>query len=233
MPAMPVVYELTLEVPLSREPETRFLTRLLKPVKTIQFARLDSRGFLFVCRVMRGDLPDFKENLKPKGGFHDIRATSITSERSGAEVLQVSGHWFRRGFLRKPARRRAMSFFAAMEKTPLYDLRNPTFDGDNLRLSVLGNRKTIRTLRAGLDRLKVPYRVTSLGHPSGSTGTGLENLTSAQINVLRLAHTMGYYSIPRRTNTADLARLLQVDKGTVGEHLRRAEKNVFDRLLER
>lgn len=42
---------------------------------------------------------------------------------------------------------------------------------------------------------------------------------------------MGYYEIPRRTSTQDLAKMLEMDKATVGEHLRRAEKNVFDKLI--
>jgi len=42
---------------------------------------------------------------------------------------------------------------------------------------------------------------------------------------------MGYYDVPKKARVEDIARLLGMDKGTVGEHLRRAEKHVFDHLL--
>jgi len=56
-------------------------------------------------------------------------------------------------------------------------------------------------------------------------------MTLQQMRVLRLAHTLGYYEIPRKIGTAGLASILGMDKGTVGEHLRRAEKHAFDDLL--
>jgi predicted DNA binding protein len=51
------------------------------------------------------------------------------------------------------------------------------------------------------------------------------------MRVLRLAYAEGYYDIPRTVSTELLARLLRMDKGTVGEHLRRAEKNLMDFLM--
>jgi predicted DNA binding protein len=43
---------------------------------------------------------------------------------------------------------------------------------------------------------------------------------------------LGYYEIPRRQKTEDLARILDMDTATIGEHIRRAEKHVFDELFQ-
>jgi hypothetical protein len=231
MPRTVVIRELTFEIPLEQEPETRFLADLLSHVERIQFTRLDSRGFLFICRVPKSELAVLRRKLKSNYGFHEIHAGLVMRDKSGSEVLQVSGRWFKTKFLTKPARLRAMRFFRTIERAPLYNLRNTTFDKGTLRLSVVGDDKTIKKLREGFEQFNVPYSVASLGRPRTAGGPVLDRLTITQMNILRLAHAMGYYSIPRKTRTEDLGRLLRMDKGTVGEHLRRAEKNVFDGLL--
>ena len=47
----------------------------------------------------------------------------------------------------------------------------------------------------------------------------------------RLAYVEGYYDVSRKISPEELAKLLKVEKGTVGEHLRRAEKNIIDFLM--
>jgi len=42
---------------------------------------------------------------------------------------------------------------------------------------------------------------------------------------------MGYYDIPRKTSTEELARVMGMEKATAGEHLRRGEKKVFNRAF--
>jgi predicted DNA binding protein len=46
-----------------------------------------------------------------------------------------------------------------------------------------------------------------------------------------LAYVEGYYNVPRKISTEQLANLLGMEKGNVGEHLRRAEKNLMDFLM--
>ena len=51
------------------------------------------------------------------------------------------------------------------------------------------------------------------------------------MRILRLAYSEGYYNVPRKISTEELAKLLKMEKGNVGEHLRRAEKNIMDFLM--
>jgi hypothetical protein len=67
--------------------------------------------------------------------------------------------------------------------------------------------------------------VVSEGAPL-SPAMALPDLSPRQYDALRLAVEDGYYEIPRRTTTAELADRLGVSRRTAEEHLRRAENKL-------
>ena len=86
--------------------------------------------------------------------------------------------------------------------------------------------KTIAELRAAghditLEKLR-DYRIQE---------TPLDALTDRQQEVLQVAYDLGYYGVPRRSSTAEIASELDVDDSTVAEHLQRAEHNLLKTLL--
>jgi hypothetical protein len=149
----------------------------------------------------------------------------IGNEKSGDILLQISGEW--------PSRRnpRAIEFFQSVEKMPIYGLKSPNVEGRLVRIFVAAEELQIRKFMEGLGRAKVPFKVVRLGRLRAKGESLIENMTLQQMRILRLVHTLGYYDIPRRIGTAELASVLGMDKGTVGEHLRRAEKHAFDDFL--
>jgi predicted DNA binding protein len=82
-----------------------------------------------------------------------------------------------------------------------------------------------------LGRAGVQYKIVRASRPKVRQGSVLDVLTARQRDTLRLAHTMGYYDVPRRARVEDIAKALGMEKGTVGRHLRRAEKHVIDWLI--
>lgn len=54
----------------------------------------------------------------------------------------------------------------------------------------------------------------------------LPRLSARQLETFRIAHTRGYYELPRETTTAKLGDELGVNRRTVEEHLRRAENKI-------
>jgi predicted DNA binding protein len=86
-------------------------------------------------------------------------------------------------------------------------------------------------LKIAFENAKKDYSITKLCGIEKSNDSPLDKLTLQQMRVLRLAYAEGYYNIPRTASTEHLARLLGMDKGTVGEHLRRAEKNLIEFLM--
>ena len=60
----------------------------------------------------------------------------------------------------------------------------------------------------------------------------LPDLSARQRKTLTTAHERGYYEIPRRTTTAEIAAAIGVERRTAEEHLRRAENKLVAAMLE-
>lgn len=69
-------------------------------------------------------------------------------------------------------------------------------------------------------------------HDYRTERTALETLTSRQREILEAAFERGYYDVPRRASTAELAADLGLDDSTVSEHLQRAEHNLLEAVLD-
>ena len=206
------------------------LVDILKHAESTHFLELRNEGFLVICRVAPKGLATLKE--RPRAWkTSSMRVKVLSKERRGTQILQVSGEW--RGMMDVDDIRakRALEVLKSIEREPIYSLRNASFDGSTLRVPLIADEKTLSRLLEEMKRVGVPYRVASLGDSGVREGSALDGLTPRQINALRLAYTMGYYDVPKRARVEDIARLLGLEKGTAGEHLRRAEKHVFDRLL--
>lgn len=65
----------------------------------------------------------------------------------------------------------------------------------------------------------------------GGPKTTLDTLTDRQQEILQRAYELGYFDVPRRVSTADVADTLELDPSTVAEHLQRAERNIVTTLL--
>lgn len=68
--------------------------------------------------------------------------------------------------------------------------------------------------------------------PLMSIESALPTLSARQREVFLLAHERGYYEIPRRTTTTEIADEVGVGRRTVEHHLRRAEQKFADMLVE-
>jgi predicted DNA binding protein len=60
----------------------------------------------------------------------------------------------------------------------------------------------------------------------------LSVLTDKQREVMMAAYRHGYYDIPRRIGSEDLAEKLEMSKPTLLEHMRKAERRIFMELME-
>jgi hypothetical protein len=200
---------------------------ILHRVEVLHLLRLDTKGYLLICRMPSSDWSIYQKSPRSSQS-QKMSVKLLGKERSGDALLQVVGLWLERE-KRNP---KAFEFFRAMEQAPLFGLGNPTIDSKGIKFSIVAEPSKIKALLGGLEKFNIEYKVHNLSKLQGRNRTLLSDLTRQQLRVLNLAHTLGYYEIPRKQGTKNLARILDMDTATVGEHIRRAEKHVFDELFK-
>lgn len=94
-------------------------------------------------------------------------------------------------------------------------------------LDFTGTREKLDRLRDALDARDSRYELQSLVE----TGTATDLLTDRQRTVLETAVRNGYFDVPRGCTLTDLGATLEVDKSTVSETLRRAERRILLQAL--
>ncbi len=227
--------QIILEFPLDTMPPGLVPEELLSIAPSIRFLRLDVDGFLFICRVDQELSEETIRSLK-KHYRHAQRGTvKVTDEGQG--TILVNGAWVRNGEYLWDDERDYLSQdkeFAklmAIYQSRTCFLRSPEITENRFRLNLVGDPKSLRMLERTLGDVGLPYRVIKVSGLKKSTGSAFDRLTLQQMRIIRLAYAEGYYSVPRKISTERLAQLLEMEKGNVGEHLRRAEKNIMDFLM--
>lgn len=77
-------------------------------------------------------------------------------------------------------------------------------------------------------------QVETIGAPLGSgqlTRALRDELTEEQLTVLRTAHRLGYFAVPRGASADDIAAELDIAQSTLSERLRLAQGRLFDLMF--
>lgn len=77
----------------------------------------------------------------------------------------------------------------------------------------------------------IPVQLERTGEYQSGMRDPTWRLTDRQQEIVRAAITAGYYDIPRRATQRDLAADLDLSRGTIGEHLRRAEAKIVQSVM--
>ena len=83
-----------------------------------------------------------------------------------------------------------------------------------------------------INAIGIRFRVVMLADANFSPTSPLSQLTEKQRKVLIAAYNAGYYDVPRKTTSEELAKSLNLGDSTVVEHLRKAERKLISRLLD-
>jgi predicted DNA binding protein len=101
-----------------------------------------------------------------------------------------------------------------------------------IRFSFLGSELQVQDFMKKIDALGIRYRVVLLADANFSPTSPLNRLTEKQRETLIAAYKLGYYDIPRKITSEQLAKKLGLVDSTVVEHLRKAEKRLMAQILE-
>lgn len=101
---------------------------------------------------------------------------------------------------------------------------------DGLELTLFGENAGLQHLIDGFPD-EVDVTLERAGEYQSDMGDPAGQLTDRQQEILRTALTAGYYDIPRRATQRDLAVELGLSRGTIGDHLRRAEAKIIRSII--
>jgi HTH DNA binding domain len=192
---------------------------LIESFRVIHLFRYDRKSYAVLCRVKFQDPGILPSQLVGQVGIS--RAESLARLEDGACLVHIEGRptagWARLAALSGGA------MYPAFELTP-----------ESWRITVVGSTDQMKEFLAELRQFKMRFKVLSIEDadirgPFPRSAMGI--LTPKQREALVAAYQSGYYDIPKRADSADVARALALGKSTTLEHLRKAEKRLLDNFM--
>jgi HTH DNA binding domain len=181
--------------------------------------KCDLESIVLICRIKLKDKRMNVKDLIGKGLLTNIE--TLYKEKDGSEVVFIEGR------LRIP---RQLPKGARLPK--LIVARPPDFlDVDRMKVEVLGRERDVKKILQNASRWSNTYKILGLTSIDKKEEPLLSKLSMKQRQALLTAFALGYYDVPRRISSDDLSRHLNVDKSTVVEHLRKAEKKLIGSII--
>jgi len=121
--------QLTIEIPLENLPKGTIPTELLSKASTIRFLHLGSDGFVFTCRVPRGEMTKLLRFLKRN--YQQVQEGMVEVSQEGETMIRVSGQWWDRDKETpdNQAQIKETQKLKAFYQSQIYFLRSPEIRG--------------------------------------------------------------------------------------------------------
>src|SRR5918994_5356752 len=182
--------------------------------------KCDTQGLAIICRLRLKDRNmNLQDLLMGKGLLTNIEL--LYKEKNESVVVFIEG----RSCVPKPPK--------DIKPPKMLMARPPDFlDVGRIKVEMIGKENEIKKLlhyanKWGDNSFKI-LGLTSIDTKGASL---LSKLTQRQRQMLLTAYALGYYDVPRRISSDELSRHLNVDKSTVVEHLRKAEKKLIGSII--
>jgi predicted DNA binding protein len=105
--------------------------------------------------------------------------------------------------------------------------------GNNLKVTFIGTDETFSELYERTEHMDhISFDVLEMGDYDADNASFNRMITARQEEVLESAVDLGYYREPRQASLEDIGEAVGISPGTVGEHLRKAEEQVFSELVQ-
>lgn len=188
----------------------------IKLLQVVSFLKETPQETAMICRVQFKNPSTRLQDLFK--GDRSVRVQLLERSRQGTCVYYVK------------RTRRVKDVSYRLNAPPGYFSTPYEMRDGKVKLTFLGSQ---RQLRGILQRLEgaVPCRIVSLGEAKFPLDSPLSRLTDKQVRVLLTAYSLGYYDIPRRATSDELANVLKIRNATLVMHRRRAERKLLADLL--
>ena len=210
---------------LQRRIQGSMAMRRMEVFEVLHVLRYDSHEFAAICRITPKDpRARIEDCFRDDPDTMEVQVLQRGKQSSVALVRRLSQE-LRAGLPRY------LPFGGQVTKPGAGYLLGPLeYRDGKCRFSFVGTDAQLRAILHQAKRGKLQYRLVSLGAADFVTSP-LDRLTEKQRAVLRAAHRLGYYEVPRRIDSRGLGRALGLEAATVVEHLRKAEQRLLDVLL--
>jgi hypothetical protein len=189
-------------------------------LEALRCFKCDTQGLAIICRIRLKDRKiTIQDLLMGKGLLTNIEL--LYKEKDGSLVVFIEG----RSCVPKPPK--------DIKQPKMLMTHPPDFlDVDRMKVEMIGKEDEIKKLvhyanKWGDNSFKI-LGLTSIDAKGESL---LSKLTSRQKQILLTGYALGYYDVPRRISSDDLSRHLNVDKSTIVEHLRKAERKLIGSII--
>lgn len=193
----------------------RFNERI-RSIEVLSFLKSTPQEVVEICRVQLSD---------PATRLNEV----FNHPSEEISVLHEEGPGVYVCFYRRRPIKRLMSMVSSVPGGYLsvpYEVR----DG-MLRITLLGNTRSIRVFLTSLQKAKLHPKIVSLTDANFGPASPLDHLTEKQKTVLVNAFKHGYYDVPRRIGSEALAEKLSIREPTLVIHRRKAERKLLAHIL--
>ncbi len=181
--------------------------------------RCDTEGFALICRIKLEDKIREASDLLAGGTLTELE--TLYREKDGSLTVFIEGNWNASADLGNDWRR-----------TKILQLATPDFIGPNrLKVEIVGKETDVQRVLEFVEKSRRQYRILALTSLDSRPRKILSLLTSRQRQALLAAYTLGYYDVPRRISSEQLGKRMKIDKSTLVEHLRKAERKILTNIL--
>lgn len=215
--------KLVLEIPYRRVWNGFFgpHAKRVKVVEALRCFKCDYEGFAIICRIR---LLDGSMSVRDLARRSPIRRVDVLfEEKDGSMVIFMSGAYPQS----LKARKRPPLDYVFQSKPPEF------VDVDRMKVELIGEERGLQEFlkrRAETGRGPKILSLTRFDPRKGDESL-VSGLSPQQRRALLTAYGLGYYDMPKRISSEQLARLLEIDKSTLAEHLRKAERNIIKSVL--
>jgi hypothetical protein len=188
---------------------------LLDSWKIVQGFKSDRGGFAGICQIRLR--PPTRDPFELTRHLDIAKLQVLTKLEDGSLIVYVSG---------KPDSR-----WMELDSSKYGYLLAPELTPNSLRKTIIGTRVQVDKMLSRLEKAGMSFKIVSASDARFAPDSLFMSLTASQRKTMATAYSSGYFDVPRRTNSKELAWSLGISKSTLSEHLRKAEKHLLTQIL--
>jgi hypothetical protein len=195
----------------------------VKSNEILHLLRFNEKEFAAVMRIEFKDSSCRLEDMLSYTQLTNTKVELLEQDKNGGLTYFVKGE------LPKDTKQQKINSiglsFGGYFLTPL-----EVIDG-KVRMTFLGKPKQLKVLLAAFDNIGLHYKVVLMAGANFSPSAPLSCLTPRQKEVFVTCFKEGYYNIPRKIGSQELAHKLGLKSSALIEHRRKAEHRLIASIL--